>query len=169
MKKVCLAVCGLSMMLGVGTAFADMKVGVIDLQKVLTTSPQVKQARNKLMAKFDPSKNEIAALQKSLRDDFDKLSKNKAVMKDDERKALETKIDSEQKDLRTKATDFEQKFNQEEEKTMQDVTKQIQNVVDKFATDNKYDLIIAKGATAYNNPSFDVTPQVVDALNKASK
>ncbi len=169
MKKICLAVCGLSMLLGVGSAFADMKVGVVDLQKVLTTSPQVKQARDKLVSKFDPSKKEIASLQKSLRDDFDKLSKNKAVMQDQERKSLEAKIDGEQKDLRTKATDFEQKFNQEEEKTMQDVTKQIQTIVDKFAMENKYDLIIAKGATAYNNPSFDVTPQIVTALEKAAK
>ncbi len=167
MKKLYLAVTGLSLLLGAGSAFADLKVGVVDLQKVLTTSPQVIAARNSLVAKFDPTKKEIAAQQKTLRDDFDKLSKNKAVMKDEERKTLEAKIDDEQKKLRTVAMDFEQKFGQEEEKTMQEVTKKIQVVVDKFAAEQKYDLIIAKGATAYNNPSFDVTDKVIAALKAA--
>jgi outer membrane protein len=165
MKKISLFVGAAAMLIGV-SAFADVKIAVIDLQKILATSPQVADARDKMKAKYEPRKKEITAAQKTLQGDFEKLSKNKAVMKDDERKTLEAKIDDEQKKLRAMASDFEQKFNEDEEKTMQAVTKQIQTVVDKFAADQKYDLILAKGATAYNADSLDVTDKIVDSLKK---
>lgn len=165
MKKIALFVGAVAMLVG-ASAFADTKIGVIDLQKILATSPQVAAARDQMKAKYEPSKKEITAAQKTLQSDFEKLSKNKAVMKDDERKNLEAKIDDEQKKLRTMASDFEQKFNEDEEKTMQAVTKQIQSVVDKFAQDQKFDLILAKGATAYNKDDLDVTDQVIAALKK---
>lgn len=167
MRKLLIAT-AISALFCVNAAFADIKVGVIDLQKVLTSAPQVTAARAQLKSQFDPRNKQIVDERKFLQTDIEKYSKDNAVMKDQERKDLQGKITDEQKKLRDNEADFQQKFMAAQDKSMQEVTKQIQDVVDKIAKDQKYDLILAKGATAYNNPSYDITDQIITAL-KAKK
>lgn len=166
MRKIVLLLAGLVALMGVSSANAEIKIGVVDLQKILTTAPQVNEMRNKLKEQFDPQNKEIQEAKKSLQVEVDKFSKNSSVMKEQERKDAQNKIMDQQKKLREKEMAFQQKLMNEQNKTMQTLSDEIQTAVEKVAKDEKYNLVIAKGATAYNDPSFDITDKVLKTLKK---
>ena len=39
-----------------------------------------------------------------------------------------------------------------------------ETAVNKIAVDQKYDLVVTKVSTVYNNPSYEITDKVIDAL-----
>lgn len=167
MRKLLSCVFGVGALLALQVASAaDLKVGVIDLRKILSDAPQVTAMRTKLQTQFDPANKELIALQKTLQDDADNYNKNSAVMKDADKKSLQGKIMTEQKQLRDKQADFQKKLLAAEDQAMQGISKQVQDAVDGIAKSKKFDLVLAKGAVAYNDPSFEVTTEVLDILKK---
>jgi outer membrane protein len=145
---------------------ADMKVGVVDLKKVFTEAPQVASMRAKLQGQFDPKGKELQALKKDYDANVDKLNKNGSVMKDQEKKDLQAKINDQQNKLQTMQMDFQKSVITAENQSMQTVSKQIQDAVDSIAKQKGLNLVIIKGAVAYNDPSFDVTDDVLKILKK---
>ena len=167
MRKLLVLISGMVMLFGVQVASAtDLKVGVVDLKKVLADAPQVAAMRTKLQKQFDPKNKELLALQKDMKADMDKYNKDSAVMKDQEKKTLQDKIMAQQTKLRDMQTAFQKSLLTAEDQSMQTISKLIQDVVDGLAKSQNYDLIIAKGAVAYSNSSFDVTDKIVKALKE---
>lgn len=165
MRKLLAFVCGVVVLLGIQVASAaDIKVGVVDLKKVLAEAPQVSAMRTKLQNQFDPQNKELIALQKEMQTNMDKYNKDSSVMKDQEKKVLQDKIMSQQSQLRDKQAAFQKSLLAAEDQSMQSISKLIQDVVDSLAKEQGYDLILAKGAVAYSNPSFDITDKVIKAI-----
>lgn len=167
MRKLLALVVGSILLCGMQIASAvDIKVGVIDLKKILSDAPQVAAMRTKLQNQFDPRNKEIMEMQKGVQADMEKYNKDSAVMKEQEKKTLQDKIVERQKKLRDTQMDFQKSLLTAEDQAMQDISKQIQVVVDEVAKAKGLDLILAKGAVAYNSPSFEVTNEVLDSLKK---
>jgi len=165
MRKLLAFVCGAIVLLGVQVASAtDLKVGVVDLKKVLADAPQVSAMRAKLQNQFDPRNKELVALQKEMQTNMDKYNKDSAVMKDQEKKDLQNKIIDQQKKLRDMQADFQKSLMTAEDQSMQEISKLVQDAIDSLTKEQSYDLILAKGAVTYSNPSFDITDKVIKTL-----
>jgi outer membrane protein len=165
MKKILLLVLSIGLLLGFSVARADnLKVGVLDVQKVMQKSPRVSAMQAKLKKQFAPQEKKITAAQKQLKADFDKYNKDQAVMKDADKKALQKKILAEQSKLRNLQTQFQQQLIAAQRKSMQSILKDIEDAVEKVAKDQKLDLVLTKASVAYNNPDLDVTDQVIKKL-----
>jgi outer membrane protein len=148
---------------------AELKIGVVDLKKVFTESPQVAAERTKLQNQFEPKGKEVEGLRKTLQTDVDKLKKDAAVMKDEEKKTLQTKITDEQNKLQDVQTSLQRSFLTAESQSMQDVSKKIQEAIDATAKSKGINLVMVKGAgpynsVAYSDPSLDITPAVQEQL-----
>lgn len=168
MKKLLAVAFSLSMLFGFQGAFAaDLKVGVIDVQKILTTAPQVIAMRTKLQNQFEPREKEIDVAKKGLEANIEKYKKDSAVMNDKQKKDMQDQITTQQKKLHDMEVGFQQNVIAAQNQSMQTISKQIQDVVDKIAKDQKIDLILIKGAIAYSNPDFDLTQKVIDSLKKS--
>jgi len=165
MRKLLSVVAGAVMLFGVQLAFAaDLKIAVIDLKTVLQNSVMVEEKRKLLQGQFEPLNKEMIELQKKLQDDDAKYAKDSAVMKEQEKKDAIAKLTEQGKKLREMQVNFQQKLTVAEEKAMQEVSDAIQKVVDGIAKEKKFDLILAKGAVAYSNPSFEITDEVLKNL-----
>jgi outer membrane protein len=55
-----------ALLVAAGAASAQIKVGVVDLQKVLQGTAEIKQAEADLKARFGPRQDELAATEKEL-------------------------------------------------------------------------------------------------------
>lgn len=148
------------------TDAVEQKIAVVDIQKVLTTAPQVAAIKTKLQNQFDPQSKEITELQKQLQSDVDKYTKDNAVMKDKEKKDFQDKVAAEQKKLRDMEVSFQQNLVNAQNQSMQTILKQIQDVVESMAKKQKYELVLVKGAVLYSDATLDITDQVVAALKK---
>jgi outer membrane protein len=165
MRKLLVVISGLAMLLGVQIASAvELKVAVVDLSKILASAPQVAAMRTKLQNQFDPRNKELMELGKTIQTEGEKYNKDSAVMKDQEKKDMQVKLTSQQKKFVEMQGSFQKDLMAEETKAMQEISKQIQEVVDGIAKKKGYNLVLAKGAVAYNDVSFEITDEVLSAL-----
>ena len=166
MKKLFIAFASSALFLLSGLAFADTKIGVLDISKVISNAPQLEAAKTQLKNKFDPREKEITNAQSKLRAEVDDFKKNSPTMKETDSKAAQQKILDEQKKLQDMQVSFQNDLNAAQSSAMQDILKNIESVVNKIATDKKFDLVVAKAGVAYSNPSLDITDDVVKAIKK---
>jgi outer membrane protein len=166
MKKFLIALSAAAICVFGMQAFADLKVGVLDLNKVMMDSPQLEVAKKSLKGKFDVREKEILAAQKAFQTDIEAFNKNSPTMKTDDQKATQQKIIAKQKELQEKQTKFQKDLSEEQNNVMKGVVKKIEEIVNNIAKDKKFDLIIVKGATAYNKPEFEVTEEVIKQMKK---
>jgi outer membrane protein len=166
MKKVFFTIIG-ALLFSTSVFAADLKIGVLDLQKVLASAPQVEAMKAKLKSQFDPKGKELESLQNTLKADVAKYQKNEAVMKDQDRKGMQEKIMGEQKQLQEKQGSFQQSLVAAQNQAMQTILKQVQDIVSNIATKDKYDLILLKAALGYSKDNMEITNQVIDAMKKA--
>ena len=115
MKKL-LVLFALLTMVGAASA-ADMKVGIVDMQTVFQKSQTVAKMRAALQKQFAPKEQAINAKQKILQDDIGKYKRDSAIMKDNDRDALEKKISAEQQELGSLQSDFQSQIVTAQNKT----------------------------------------------------
>jgi len=154
------------LMLSQGMAFAaDMKVGVVNVPKILEESPQAISARDALQREFEPRERELLAAQSSLRKQEERLSRDGAVMSETERARLERDLLSKQRDFKRDQDAFREDLNFKRRELIDNLQRQLVDSIRAYAEEQKFDLLLAEGVI-YAKETHDVTDQVLSYLNK---
>jgi len=164
MKKLLLIIVSAMMLAGSSVVLADISIGVLNMQEVMRTIPQVKAMQKKLKNQFGPQQKKLIAQQKQLQTDVKNFEKNSAVMTDADKQKLQQKIIKQQQDLQKAQTDFRTQISAAQNKAMQKIFAQIGKVVNRVAADQKLNLIVTKASAVYNDASMDVTDSVIKGL-----
>ena len=148
-------------------AMADQKIGVVDVQQVLTEVPQTKQVAADIKKQFAARESKLKADQKTLQADQAKLDKDAAVMAAKDRSALQDRIISEKSAFQGHVAAFQQDVNSAQSTAMQGLLNKIKTAVGDFARKQGYTLIVTKNSVAYAANEVDVTQQVIAAMKSA--
>ena len=84
----------------------EYKIGVVNVQSILTAIPQTEAATKKLEKEFGPRDRGIAKDNKALEKLAEKLKKDGAIMSEAERTKIERDIQTRQRDLKRRAQEF---------------------------------------------------------------
>src|ERR1044072_491760 len=87
-------------------AQANLKIGVVNIGKLIDGAPQAQALTDKLKNEFAPRQNELLKLQKDLQDKSDRFQKDQAVMGEEERLNLERQIRDGQRDLQRTQNEY---------------------------------------------------------------
>lgn len=163
-----------ALLLGAGVSLfaqaAPSKVGIIHIQNAIIGTKDGQAAAKALEEKFMPRRKEvekkqadIAALQNQLR-----ASSNTAS--EDVKNKLMRDIDAKQKSLQRDAEDFQAEVDAEQQKVLGELGGKIMAVIDKYATDNGFAIIIdvssQQSPVLYAATSIDITREVVGLYDK---
>ncbi len=144
-----------------GTAYADWaKIGVVDLQKIMQASPEMKATQQKLEKEFKPRRDKLMAMEESLKKDMEKFKRDSAVMSESQKQALQKKIMTAQQEFEREGQKYQQELSAEHNKAMQDLYGKVKDAIAKLAENKKYDLILQKDAAPYSASKLDVTDEV---------
>lgn len=166
MRKLLVALGLLTSLTLIGTANADIKIGVLDLQMVLQQSPQVQAADTKFRKEFGSREQKIKDQAQALQTEVDNLNRNAAVMSTAEQTKAKDKIAKDQDNLQQAQAQFQQDVQTAQGKAMQTILNQIKDVVANLAEQKSYDLVVQKSSLVYSKDQYDMTPQVIRALKK---
>ena len=92
-------------------ASAEVKMGFVNVAKVLELAPQAEAARNRIERECAPKDRELLRQQKDVRSLEDRLVKNKAVLADVERGRSENEIRAAKRELRRAQDEFREDLN----------------------------------------------------------
>lgn len=156
-----------AMLVTAGAANAQLKVGVVDLQRVLQGTAEIKQAEAELQARFGPRRDELAAVEKELaklQQDFEanQTKYTEAALAD-----LSARIQNRQRIYQRNAQALQDEINRDRQDILNRVGQRLQEVVKKVAEAQAFDLVVDAQSTLYAKPAIDVSAAVTTAYDAA--
>ena len=145
----------------------SIKIGYIDVEKVINNLSQYQQENNALIQQFEPKKQQLLDLFKHI-----ELLKNNlnnvetTVSNETYQKELE-KISELEISFQTDTELWQQQLNQEKRESLQKIETMINLVIEKFATSENYDLIIYQNA-AFVSDQVNITNQIISKIEELS-
>lgn len=147
-------------------ADAPLKIGVIDLQKIMQKSSQVIAINNQLEKRFKSKQQNILASRKMLQEEAEKLDRNSAVLSQTERSKLQNKIIADRANLQSTEISYQQEVNSVQSQETQKFMRKLKDVVTQVAQSGGYTLIMIKQGIPYVSDKLDVTDSVLAILEK---
>ena len=144
---------------------ADIKMGVVNIQRVMEESPQYAKAKTALDAEFGPREQDMLSQQKQIRRMEERLVRDAAMMSDSERSKLERDVMSKKRDFTRAQESFRDDLTFKRNELLEGLQRDVLTKVQKYASDAKLDILFAEGVL-YANPKLDVTEDVLKILRK---
>lgn len=168
-SRLLLVVTITALVLGAGAVHAaDIKIGVVDMQKLMKESPQAQAAGKEMQQKFGSRRNAIIAQQNQIKALQDKINRNGSVMSSEQLQNLQNQLDSDQQDLSRKESDFQADLNAWQNQKLGPIQQMVVTEVQKYAKAHQFNLIMGLGIV-YADGTVDVTDQVLAQLQKDYK
>lgn len=142
---------------------AELKIGFVNVPKVLESAPQAAKAKKRLEREFSPKDKQLVAQQKAIKKLQEKLSRDAAVMSEKERQSLERKIISKSRDAQRAQAEFSEDFNVRRNEELGKLQKRIVEVINKIAKAEKFDMLLTSGVI-YASRNVDMTDRVKKKL-----
>ena len=162
-----------SVLLGLGaSAFAQAptKVGIINIQQAIVATSEGQKAAKELEEKSAPKKKDLEKLQSEINGLRDQLNKMSSVGSEDQKRKLMADIDQKTKSFNRQVEDAQAELDQEQSKVLNELGGRMLAVLDKYAKDNGYAVILDVSSqqtpVLYAANSVDVTQDVVALYNK---
>ncbi len=144
-------------------ASAEVKVGFVNVAKVLELAPQAEAARTRIEKEFAPRDRELLQQQKDVRSLEDRLVKNAAVLSEAERQRKEMDIRASKRELRRAQDEFREDLNLRRSQELSKLQQTVTEVIQTLAKTKKYDLIVSDGVI-FAGKRVDITDKILERL-----
>lgn len=154
----------LGLMVVANVCAAELKIGFVNVPKVLEKAPQAESAKKRLEKEFSPRDKALVAQQKEIQSLEEKMTKNAAVMSESERRNLEKDLGAKQREAKRAQQEFSEDFNMRRNEELGKLQRKIVEVIRALAKEDSYDLLLTDGVI-FAGEQLDVTAQVQKRLN----
>lgn len=148
-----------------GTAFGQVKIAVVNVQKAILDSDEIKKAQTTLEAKYKGRQDELQQLQKDLESIQAQLATGKLTPQ--AQADLQLQGQRKQRDAQRIADDLQADADRDRQDILSKSTQKMQEVVKKIAEEKGYDIVLDVSQAFYTKPALDITADVSAAYNKA--
>jgi len=162
MNKLLIAVLAFA---SIGTASAQIKLAVINTQKALLDTDELKKDQKEMEAKFKPRQDQMIKIQKELEDIQTQLNSGK--LNELGTQELNTEGQRKQRELQRLQQDLQDDVERERTDIIQRAGTRMQEVVKKLSEEKGLDIVVDSANTVFFKPSFEITADATAAYNKA--
>ena len=149
----------------IGTAAGQSKVAIINSQKAVLETAEIKKAQGELEAKFKPRQDQALKLQKDLQDIQAQLQGGKLNQSAEQDLTLQGQ--RKQRELQRIQEDLQADVDRERQDILQRTGQRMQDVVKKLADEKGLDVVIDSSNTVFFKPALDLTADATSAYDKA--
>lgn len=151
-------------------AQAPTKVGVINIQAALIGTKDGQKAAQELESKRAPKTKELEKKQADIRSLQDSLNRGGNAMAEAAKAELVRNIDTKTKAFNRELEDSQAEWDAEQQKILQELGQKMMVVLDKYAKDNAFSLILdvsnPNTPVLYASNAIDVTKEIIDLYDK---
>ncbi len=162
-KLLVIAAAGLCLAAPLGAAFAQSKIGVVQIERIVRDSAPALRAQKKLEAEFAKRDAELGKLADQLKRLQDELEKDGVTMSESLRRNKERDFNDLTRDFQKRQRDYREDMNQRRNEELSQVIESANRIIRQIAEQEKYDIIFQEAA--YANPRIDITDKVIKALD----
>ncbi len=147
------------------SAYADLKVGFVQVDKILQEAPQTIESNKKLEKEFSSRTDKLKADVKTLKDKEAAFAKDALTMKDSERDAKDKALSQLRVDVQRKERELREDINIRRNEELGGLQEQINKAVTSVAKAESFDLVLYNGV-AYASEKIDITDKILKSLGK---
>ena len=126
---------------GIASAQGNLKIGVINVGRLLEQSPQSESVTKKLTDEFAPRQRDIVAMQQKLQQQQETFQRDATVMGEEERLSLERQIRDGQRDLQRQQNEYLEDLNIRRNEEVGKLQREVLAQVQEYARAQKFDLV----------------------------
>lgn len=146
------------------------KVGIIHIQQAIISTKDGQKAAAELQQKFEPKRKELEKKQNEIQALQEQLRRGANTLSEEARQKLMREIDAKTRALNRETEDAQAEFDQEQQKILQELGGRLMQVIDKYARDNGFALILDVSSpqtpVLYAANSIDITQAIVELYDK---
>lgn len=161
------ALCIASAVFGAGALSAQVKVAVIDVQKILLDSTRGKEVQQALEAAQKEKRDQLQALARELEELRKEYGEKALTLADDRLEDLRKQIEDKTLDLKRKQDDAGLELQQLSEKRLQEIENEVMPIIDQVGKEGGYTLVFNKfqSGLVFADEAVDITQSVIDRYN----
>lgn len=159
-----LALFGL-MVISFGLQAAELKVGYVQVDKILQEAPQTAESGKKLEKEFGPRSQELDRLAKQIKELETVLEKEGVTIPETERRTKERDVQNIKVEFQRKQRELREDINLRKNEELGSLQDRINKAVQSVAKSENYDLVMYSGV-AYAADKIDITDKVLKLLGK---
>ena len=172
--KVLIAAMGLAL-IAAAPAAAELKIGVIEPQKVLDNTGRGKKIKDTLQEYVKSRQRIIDLEEEELKKMEEDLVKQGAVLSPEAKKDKEESFRRRMMEYQRKVQQLNGEVQGKKKEALDEFNKSLEQIIKGIADKEKISLVVEKGDNGagalviYSNPSLDLTDRVIKELDKAAK
>lgn len=152
-----------------GNVFAEVKVGIVDLMKVLNESDSGKKAKTSLEALIKSKQSVLDEKGKEIEKLKADLEKQSSVLSAEAKKSKEEDLEKLLREYQRLVTDSQNEVKKKESELTGDILKEIRVIVDKMGEESGYTIILenADGLILFAKKDLNLTDVVIKKYNES--
>lgn len=146
-------------------AIAPAKVGVINLQRAVLATAEIRKANTEMQAKYKPRNDKIDQLQKELANISQQLQTSTSLSPQAQAD-LQSDGQRKQRDLQRLQEDLQADVDRDRNDILSKSTQKMSQVVRKIAEEKGLDLVVDVSNAVYFKPALEITDEAIAAYDK---
>ena len=167
--KYWLVVATLALSVSFASAQERMKIGYIDVQRVIAESQSGKRAKERFQAQVKKAEADVQKERQDLERLKSDLDKKGPLLKEEERRSMEADLQKRSVILQRTMNDYQQDLRQKESEIMSDILKEVEQIVNEVGKAEKFTLIFERSQILYSDQGIDITSKVIETYNSRAK
>lgn len=144
---------------------AELKIGYVQVEKILQDAPQTTESSKKLEKEFAPRSQELEKMQKQIRDLETALDKDSLTMSETDRKNKERDVSNIKIEFQRKQRELREDVTLRKNEELAALQDRINKAVTTVSETEGFDLVVYSGV-AYASKKIDITDKVLKSLGK---
>jgi outer membrane protein len=146
-----------------------IKIGFIDIRRVVQESQAGKRAKERFQAQVKKAEADIMKERQDLDRLKTDLEKKGPLLKEDERRNMEADFQKRSVALQRSMSDYQQELQQKNNQLMADILKELEAIVNEVGKADKFTLILERSQILYSDQGIDITSKVIETYNSRNK
>jgi outer membrane protein len=153
----------------VALAQERIKIGFIDVQRIISESQAGKKAKDRFQAQVKKAEADVQKERQDLERLKNDLDKKGPLLKDEERRNLEADLQKRSVILQRTLGDYQQDLQRRNNEMIAEILQELAQVVTEVGKADKFPLILERSQILYSDQAIDITNKVIDAYNTRMK
>jgi outer membrane protein len=151
----------------VQVAAAQAKVAVINLQKAVLESAEIKAASAAMEARYKPRVTQVEQVDKEIAAISQNLQTNQGKLTAQAETELNAQGTRKQRDVQRLRDDLQADVERDRNEILQKAALKMTDVLKKLADEKGYDIVVDAPYAPYFKAALDITPDLIAAFDKA--
>jgi len=151
---------------GIASAADSIKIGYVDIQKLIDQSEETKKVRSTLESLKTSKEKELEKMVTTAKKLEEDLKKQINILSDDAKKTKVDELEKMDRDIRRFVSDSEAELTKKQREMENSILTELVGIIQKLGQEGDYTLILPATVILYSSKGIDITDTVMKKYNE---